>query len=84
MVLSDPEPVVKVHARGDSSLNFVVRPWCAVDDYWDVHWDVTRGVKVRFDREGGSIPFPQRDVHLYAAGSPDGARALEGHREAGR
>jgi small conductance mechanosensitive channel len=64
-VLSDPEPVIKLHELGDSSVNFVVRPWCARDDYWDVHWDVTREVKLRFDREGISIPFPQRDVHFH-------------------
>jgi small conductance mechanosensitive channel len=65
-VLADPEPIVKVHSLGDSSVNFIVRPWVARDDYWDVHWDFMREVKLRFDREGVSIPFPQRDVHLYA------------------
>ena len=67
LVLDDPEPMVKVHELGDSSVNFVVRPWCARDDYWDVHWDVTREVKLRFDREDISIPFPQRDVHFFPA-----------------
>ncbi len=66
-VLDQPEPVVKLHALGDSSVNFVVRPWAASDDYWDVYWDITREVKLGFDREGISIPFPQRDVHLYPA-----------------
>jgi small conductance mechanosensitive channel len=46
-------------------VDFVVRPWVKTDDYWDVFWDVTREVKLRFDREGISIPFPQRDVHYY-------------------
>ena len=73
-VLEDPEFVVKVHELGDSSVNFVVRPWVTRDDYWDVHWDVTREVKLRFDREGISIPFPQRDVHL-PNGAVDGAAA---------
>jgi small conductance mechanosensitive channel len=66
-ILSDPEPVVKLHELGDSSVNFVVRPWVLSDDYWDVYWDLTREVKLRFDREGVSIPFPQRDVHFYPA-----------------
>jgi small conductance mechanosensitive channel len=72
-VLEDPEPVVKVHSLGDSSVNFVVRPWVARDDYWDVHWDFTREIKLRFDREGVSIPFPQRDVHFYTTdhGGPE-------------
>jgi small conductance mechanosensitive channel len=64
-VLDDPEFVVKVFELGDSSVNFVVRPWVATDDYWDVYWDVTREVKMAFDRDGISIPFPQRDVHFY-------------------
>jgi small conductance mechanosensitive channel len=68
-VLEDPEPAVKVHSLGDSSVNFVVRPWVASDDYWDVYWDLTREVKLRFDREGVSIPFPQRDVHFYSTKS---------------
>jgi small conductance mechanosensitive channel len=64
-VLKDPEPVIRLHELGDSSVNFVVRPWAKTDDYWDVYWDITREVKQRFDAEGISIPFPQRDVHLY-------------------
>lgn len=63
-VLKDPEPVVKVHELADSSVNFVVRPWVNTENYWDVHWDITRSVKERFDAEGVSIPFPQRDVHV--------------------
>jgi small conductance mechanosensitive channel len=64
-VLDDPEPTIRLHELGDSSVNFVVRPWVNSDDYWDVYWDVMREVKMRFDAEGVSIPFPQRDVHLY-------------------
>lgn len=64
-VLDDPQPVVKLHTLGESSVDFVVRPWVNVADYWDVYWDVTKAVKQRFDAEGISIPFPQRDVHVY-------------------
>jgi len=64
-VLDDPEPVVRLHNLGDSSVDFVVRPWVRKEDYWDVYWDVTRAVKMRFDEEGIAIPFPQRDVHIY-------------------
>jgi len=65
-VLTDPEPVIKLHTLGDSSVNFIVRPWTKTEDYWGVYWDIMREVKLRFDREGISIPFPQRDVHMYA------------------
>jgi small conductance mechanosensitive channel len=65
LVLDDPEPIVKLHTLGESSVDFVARPWVKTDDYWDVYWDITREVKLRFDAEGISIPFPQRDVHVY-------------------
>lgn len=65
-VLKDPEPNIKLHTLADSSVNFIVRPWVKTDDYWDVYWDLTRTVKLRFDSEGISIPFPQSDVHLYS------------------
>jgi len=70
-VLDDPEPTVKLHNLGDSSVDFVVRPWVDTDDYWDVYWDVTREVKMRFDAEEISIPFPQRDVHVFQDGGDD-------------
>jgi small conductance mechanosensitive channel len=63
-VLDDPAPVVRVHELADSSVNFVCRPWVRTENYWDVYWDVTRKVKERFDNEGITIPFPQRDVHI--------------------
>ncbi|MEM9302208.1 MAG: mechanosensitive ion channel family protein, partial [Pseudomonadota bacterium] len=66
-VLRKPEPLVRVNELGDSSVNFIVRPWVKRDDYWDVYWDLTKAVKLRFDAEGISIPFPQRDVHHYYA-----------------
>ncbi|MCW3171339.1 mechanosensitive ion channel family protein [Shewanella subflava] len=64
-VQATPEPIVKLHTLGESSVDFIVRPWVKPDDYWDVYWDITRSVKMRFDAEGISIPFPQRDVHIY-------------------
>ena len=42
-----------------------MRPWANRANYWDVYWDITRSVKKRFDEEGISIPFPQRDVHIH-------------------
>lgn len=64
-VLRTPEKTIKVHTLNTSSVDFIVRPWVKTDDYWDVYWDVTREVKLRFDKEGVSIPFPQQDVHLH-------------------
>lgn len=69
LVLDEPEPVIRLHELGDSSVNFVVRPWTKTENYWEVFWSITREVKIRFDEEGISIPFPQRDVHLFAESS---------------
>ena len=65
LVLAAPEPNIRLHELADSCVNFIVRPWVNADDYWTVYWDVTRSVKERFDAEGITIPFPQRDVHVY-------------------
>jgi small conductance mechanosensitive channel len=68
LVLDDPAPVIQLNELGDSSVNFICRPWAKNTDYWKVYWDITRSVKQEFDRTGISIPFPQRDVHLHHHG----------------
>ena len=65
LTLSSPEPLIKVNSLGDSSVNLILRPWTKTEDYWSVYWDLIKDVKERFDAAGISIPFPQRDVHLY-------------------
>jgi small conductance mechanosensitive channel len=65
LVLDDPAPVIRLHELADSSVNFICRPWAKTGDYWSVYWDVTQQVKARFDAAGISIPFPQRDLHVY-------------------
>ena len=67
LVLSDPAPQVVVAALADSSVNFNVRPWAKTEDYWTVYSDVTEAVKLEFDKQGISIPFPQQDVHMHQA-----------------
>ena len=64
-VHKDPAPFVRLGELADSSVNFKVRGWTDTADFWDVYFDVTEEVKLRFDKEGISIPYPQRDVHLY-------------------
>lgn len=65
-ILKEPEAVVAVSELADSSVNFVVRPWVNAADYWNVYFDMHKNVKLRFDEEGITIPFPQQDVHLHA------------------
>jgi len=64
-VLEDPEPVVAAADLADSSVNLVVRPWCAGSDYWPLRFDLTRKIKEELEAAGCSIPYPQRDVHLH-------------------
>ena len=68
-ILKNPEPQIAVSELADSSVNFVVRPWVKVNDYWGVYFDLTEKIKKAFDTNGVSIPFPQRDVHVYQHGS---------------
>ena len=65
LVLQDPKSTVAVSELADSSVNLVVRPWCKVSDYWQVYFDITEAAKVDLEQNGITIPFPQRDVHLF-------------------
>ncbi len=64
-VLKEPAHKIAVAELADSSVNFVVRPWVNASDYGDVRSDITEKIKKRFDQAGISIPFPQRDIHVY-------------------
>jgi len=64
-IKDDPAPFIAVSELGDNSVNFVVRVWTDTADYWGVYFDMTEQVKLRFDRAGIGIPYPQRDVHIY-------------------
>ncbi|MDH3978790.1 MAG: mechanosensitive ion channel [Gammaproteobacteria bacterium] len=64
-ILEDPAPTIAISELADSSVNFVVRPWVNAADYWDVYFALNEQIKKRFDAEGLSIPYPQRDVHVY-------------------
>jgi small conductance mechanosensitive channel len=68
-ILKDPAPVVAVSELADSSVNFIVRPWVNSADYWPVYWDIHEKIKLTFDENGISIPYPQMDVHLDKAAS---------------
>lgn len=65
LVLREPAPTVAVMELADSSVNFAVRPWAKPENYWDVYFNTYENVKKRLDAEDISIPFPQRDVHIF-------------------
>lgn len=64
-VLKTPEPLIAVSELADSSVNLVARPWANYKDYWGIYFALTETIKKRFDQEGISIPYPQRDIHVY-------------------
>jgi len=64
-VLDDPAPTVAIAELGDSSVNLLIRPWVNTSNYWMTKWELTKQIKEAFDKNGISIPFPQRDVHLF-------------------
>ena len=74
-VLKDPATTVAVSELGDSSVNFVVRPWVKAADYWNAYFDITGKVKVALDENGISIPYPQRDVHIKCESEKEAVRA---------
>lgn len=70
-VLAAPAPVIFVQSLDDSGVSIAARPWVKPDDYWTLQWDIPERVKLRFDAEGITIPFPQRDVHWYDRGAAE-------------
>ncbi len=65
-VLKDPAPTIGLLELGDSSVNFAVRPWVKTGDYWPTLFALQEEIKIRFDHEGISIPYPQRDLHIIS------------------
>ncbi len=68
-VLAEPALLVAVSNLGDSSVDIVVRPWCAAGDYWNLRFDLNRQLKEGLEGAGCSIPYPQTDVHLHQVAS---------------
>ena len=64
-ILSDPEPLVAVNELGDSSVNFVVRPWVKAEDYWSTRRALVLQITLGFDERGFNIPYPSHDVHVH-------------------
>ena len=74
-VLVEPASVIFVQSLDDSGVSIAARPWVKPEDYWTLQWDIPERVKLRFDAEGISIPFPQRDVHLAGRGAAESVKS---------
>lgn len=64
-ILADPAPTVALAEFADSSVNLVVRPWVKTAEYWDVRFNLLERIKEAFAEHNITIPYPQRDIHLY-------------------
>lgn len=65
-ILTDPKPVISLLELADSSVNMAVRPWVKTEDYWDVYFALMENIKLTFDEEQISFPYPQSDVYLHS------------------
>ncbi len=74
-ILQEPAPQVAVSEMADSSVNFVVRPWVKVADYWDVYFALTERLKTALEENGITIPFPQQEVYVKTAAAPAAAKS---------
>ena len=73
LVLKDPGVQIEVSNLGESSVDFVIRPWSKTSDYWTVYFDLTKQLKQACDTDGFSIPYPQRDVHMHGGAEAQAA-----------
>ena len=64
-ILSEPAPTIALAELADSSVNFVVRPWVKTEEYWTIRFALMESIKQSLDEAGISIPYPQRDIHIY-------------------
>lgn len=79
-VLPEPKPNIRVHSLEHSAMTFIARPWARRDDVWVTRWELIRSVKIRFDKEGIVIPFPQQDVHITHSSKGAGTAGAESHQ----
>ncbi|MCP3940735.1 MAG: mechanosensitive ion channel [Desulfobacteraceae bacterium] len=63
--LAEPAPKIMVQAMADSSVNLQLRAWAPNENYWDLYWDTNKKIKEEIETAGLTIPFPQRDVHVF-------------------
>lgn len=70
-VLSKPEKQILVTNLGESSVDLTMRLWTKKGDFWGLRFDMMKNVKQAFDKEGITIPFPQRALHVVTGEAPE-------------
>ncbi|MDR1614740.1 MAG: mechanosensitive ion channel [Campylobacteraceae bacterium] len=61
-ILKEPSPLVAVLSLSSNSVDFAFRVWVKNNDYWDIYFAINEAVKLRFDEEKITIPYPQITV----------------------
>ena len=64
LTLPTPEPLIRVSGYGSSSIEYILRAWCATEDYWTVYFDLLEQVKAAFDRAGVEMTYDHLNVHV--------------------
>ena len=64
LTLATPEPMIHVNAYQESSIEYIVRAWCATDDYWTVYYDLLDRMKPAFDKFDVEMSYPHLNVHM--------------------
>ena len=64
-VSGKPAPKIGISEFADSSINIYARLWCKQQDYWDVMFDINKNIHDGFNKNNVTIPFPQRDIHIF-------------------
>ena len=77
-ILASPEPVVRVEALADSSVNMMLRCWSSTADFWPVSWDLKERAKAAIEEAGLSIPYPQQVIRHVSEPSRSQATEIGG------
>ena len=64
-VLDDPAPFIEVETLNDSSVDFLVRPFCNGADYFGLRYSIPELIKKALDDANIEIPFPHQKVILF-------------------
>ncbi len=64
LTLATPEPLIHVSGYLDSSIEYIVRVWCATEDYWTVYFELLDSIKPAFDAAGVEMSYPHVNVHM--------------------
>ena len=63
-VLTDPAPFVRLSDYKESSIEYTVRGWAKLENYWDTYFDVLENIKYEFDNRNIEMTYNHLNVHM--------------------